>query len=140
VNFADKDTLTGGDTVTGRLERRAKRERHVRDQAMAAIADGAEAARSLRAEAVSRGGFPDVEAARAALANRPLFAPPVQQWANRSAYARPADAVEPSPATAAPRTAMSAYLPQLSISIGNLVEFLTYRFLIPIAFIWYMAN
>jgi hypothetical protein len=117
VNFVtgDEDAMTtSGGTVTGRAERR-ERERHVRDRALATIAAGA-GAEAARSRGVSRGlpppsgGLPDVAAARAAMANRPLLAPPIQQWANRSAYARPAaDAVDPPPATTAPRTALRLF-------------------------------
>ena len=109
--------------MTGRVERRTEREweRQVRERALATIATGADSTQTARGGTFRN--LNNVNTTATALvhqtpratttgANRPLLAPPVQPWANRSAlpHVRPMDTPDGigSP-PAASRTAFNPY-------------------------------
>lgn len=95
-------TLTTGGTVTGRAERRVERERerHARERALSGVAAGADSTQAVRTAAFRNvhninptepsGNF--TARATSTTTNRPLLAPAVQPWANRSQpHIRPLD-------------------------------------------------
>jgi MYND finger len=128
--------MTAGGTVTGRVERRAERERErqARERALVTIATGADTTQTARGGAFRSSHNPNTATttlghqtprATATGANRPLLAPPVQPWANRSAlpYLRSADTPDGiGPPPAAPRTVFNPYQgrsPTVNVDAGH---------------------
>jgi hypothetical protein len=114
-------TITAGGTVTGQAEWRTERERerHVWERAFATIAAGTDATQAARnyrslhhANAATTTPGHHTHRVTTAAPNRPLPAPPANQWANRPTlpYVRPTDNSDGlGPPPAAPRTAFNLY-------------------------------
>jgi hypothetical protein len=110
-------TVTARGTATGRAERRTEREKesHVRERAMATIAPGTDATPAghphhANPATVTLGQH--THGVTAAAPNRPLLAPPANQWAIRPTlpYMRLTDNPDGiGPPPAAPRTAFNPY-------------------------------